>query len=59
MKSYSYAEQLEKEANTALVFNLIFNFTLLVCGVTLISLALGWELGVGIGLLLMFLKGGK
>lgn len=59
MKRISYAEQLQQEATITLIFTLIFNVVLLVSGITLISLALGWQVGVGVGLLFMFLKGGK
>jgi len=50
---------LEKELARDALVNIVFNLILLISGIVLLSAAFSWEAGVGIGLLFMFLKGGK
>jgi hypothetical protein len=59
MKRVTMLEKLQEEALEEMIFSLIFNLVLLIGGATLISLAFGWQVGVGTALFLMFIKGGK
>jgi hypothetical protein len=54
----TFQEKMQVEALKTAIFSIAFNLALLGGGVVLISAALGWQVGAGIGLLFMFLKGG-
>lgn len=51
----SYEESLARDAMASIITNLI----LWIGGTVLISMAFSWEVGVGIALFLLFMKGGK
>jgi hypothetical protein len=59
MKRVSMLEKLQEEAFEEMIFSLIFNLVLLIGGAILISLAFGWQVGVGTAMFLMFIKGGQ
>lgn len=53
------AEKEHAEALATAVASIILNVVLLIAGIYLIGSVLGWQVGVGIGCLFLFLKGGK
>jgi hypothetical protein len=56
MKRISYEDRLAAQATASIIFNLI----LWISGVVLISMAYqSWEVGLGVGAFLLFMKGGK
>ena len=51
---------LEKELAKDAIVGIVFNLFLWVSGVVLISMAYqSWEVGLGVGAFLLFMKGGK
>jgi hypothetical protein len=50
---------LEKELAKDAMAGIIFNLVLFIGGTVLISMAFSWEIGVGIALLLLFMRTGK
>ena len=50
---------LEKELAKDAMAELILNLLLWIGGIVLISMAFSWEVGLGIGLFLLFMRGPK
>lgn len=50
---------LEKELAKDAMASIIANLFLWISGVVLISMAFSWEVGLGIGLFLLFMRGSK
>jgi hypothetical protein len=59
MARVNMVEQMQAEAAKIAVFSIVSNIVLFAVGLYFLCQGTNWEFGLGLGLMFMFLKGGK